>query len=205
MIKLIFLQFAITYTSIAWSQFNTIKSAADLHLPTNVNNINDTIVPSYKSKTELLSMITIDRRVKYLKFFAPLQKVVMNSNYGLRHHPLLGTLKVHCGIDLKARYEAVFVIANGIVTFAGNGKKEGNYVIVKHNNIESLYCHLSVLLCQKGDSVKGGSCIGISGNSGLSTGPHLHFGMRYNKQLINPAIFLQNINLLNRGYNFFIN
>jgi len=201
-IRLLLYQLTLLYTTIASCQFNTIKDAAAPHLYTVVNKLNDTCILkdtsllNEKNMTEVVSMLT-DNQSKELRFFAPLRKVLVTSVYGVRYHPILGTIKLHAGIDLKARYEAVFAIANGIVTFAGYGKKEGNYLIVEHNNIESFYLHLSVLLAKKGDIVKGGSCIGISGNSGITTGPHLHFGMRYYGQPVNPEVFLKNIRLLN--------
>lgn len=195
-IRLILVQLSLLHTIIASSQFNTIKDAAASHLYTVVNNLKDTCLlkdSSLLTENRMTEVVLF----KELKFFAPLRKVLVTSEYGVRYHPILGTVKLHAGIDLKACYEAVFAIANGIVTFAGYGKNEGNYLIVQHNNIESFYLHLAVLLATKGDIVKGGSCIGISGNSGITNGPHLHFGMRYYGQLINPRVFLKNIRLLN--------
>lgn len=94
---------------------------------------------------------------------------------------------MHNGIDLKAYYEPVFAIADGLVKEASFGDKEGNYIVILHGGLESIYCHLSTILCKKGQSIKGGECIGISGNSGGSTGPHLHFGIKYmNTIYINP-------------------
>lgn len=195
-IGLILSNFSLLYTTIASCQFNTIKDAVAPHLYTVVDNLKDT---GLLKDTSLLNENSMTEAVSFkeLRFFAPLRKVLVTSEYGVRYHPILGSIKLHFGIDLKAHYEAVFAIATGIVTFAGYGKKEGNYLIIEHNNIRSFYFHLSVLLAKKGDIVKGGSCIGISGNSGITTGPHLHFGMRYYGQPINPRVFLKNIRLLN--------
>lgn len=93
---------------------------------------------------------------------------------------------MHNGVDLKAFYEPVYAIADGIVKTAGYGQKEGYYVVLLHGEVESVYCHLSEFLCKQGQMIKGGSCIGISGNSGNSTGPHLHFGIKHLNAEQNP-------------------
>ncbi len=101
---------------------------------------------------------------------------------------------MHKGVDLKAYYEPVFAMADGVVKITGYKEREGNYIVITHGDVESIYCHLCILLCKQGQYVKGGNCIGVSGNSGFSTGPHFHFGVKsvnyFNpKDLFNPKIF----------------
>lgn len=122
------------------------------------------------------------------EFYPPLRKMQATSGYGYRHHPVVGGIKFHSGVDLKAYYETVYSIADGIVEKCGYDDVSGNYIIINHGKIKTGYCHLSRFLKNVGDIVKGGSAIGISGNTGRSTGPHLHFGVKYFEKNINPAL-----------------
>lgn len=108
----------------------------------------------------------------------------------MRLHPIGNTLKMHKGVDLKAFYEPVYSMADGFVTEAAFGRDEGNYIKLSHGRVGSVYCHLSRLFCTKGQSVSGGTCIGISGNTGNSTGPHLHFGIKFNGVPVDPLTYL---------------
>ena len=130
-----------------------------------------------------------NNRPNQFRLYLPLRKIEITSLYGMRFHPLEKKMKMHDGVDLKAYYEPVYCIADGIVKSAGYGEKEGYYVLVLHGDVESVYCHLSLLECKVGQFAKGGTCIGISGNSGNSTGPHLHFGINYKIRPINPISF----------------
>lgn len=125
------------------------------------------------------------------RFYPPLKNIVATSAYGWRRHPVTGERKFHRGIDLKAWYEPVYAIADGVVKKAGWGNLEGYYVVITHGGAETIYCHLSRLFCSPGDTLKGGSALGISGNTGRSTGPHLHFGMRYKRFAVNPLKLLE--------------
>ena len=132
----------------------------------------------------------------FSKIVMPLKnKITVTSPYGTRTHPIFGTKKMHNGIDLKARYENVYAVLDGIVTESGwDSKGGGNYIKVKHfNRFETAYLHLSEIYYRVGDSVKAGFIIGKSGNSGNSTGPHLHFSVKEFGQSINPSHFLNDL------------
>ena len=135
------------------------------------------------------------------KFYAPLKTIIPTSHYGWRKHPVTGDTKFHTGIDLKAYYEPVYSIADGVVSFTGYGAVEGNYVVINHGQVSSVYCHLSKLLFAAGDTIKAGEVLGISGNTGRSTGPHLHFGVRWREsdQKLNPQYFLNMLGPINRN------
>jgi len=120
------------------------------------------------------------------KFYPPLRKMIPTSQFGWRKHPVTGEHKFHTGVDLKAYYEPVYSIADGIVSFAGYGDIEGNYVIINHGEVSSVYCHLSKILFSTNQIIKAGELLGISGNTGRSTGPHLHFGVRWKSERLNP-------------------
>lgn len=133
------------------------------------------------------SVRSINNNSKF-SFRPPLKKLIVTSKFGNRIHPIKGVLKFHAGVDYKAYYEPVYVIAAGVVEFAGQGKNEGNYVVIRHSeNSKSIYCHLSALYVTKGQRIITGHIIGKSGNTGRSTGPHLHFAVKYNGRYLNPS------------------
>jgi murein DD-endopeptidase MepM/ murein hydrolase activator NlpD len=127
------------------------------------------------------------------KIYMPLEsRISVTSPYGMRFHPISGTRKMHNGADLKAHYEKVHSVSDGIVTEAGwDSGGGGNYMKVRHSNLfVTSYLHLSEIYYNAGDYVKAGFIIGKSGNSGNSTGPHLHFSVTENGKFINPIRFL---------------
>ncbi|MCK9235143.1 MAG: M23 family metallopeptidase [Weeksellaceae bacterium] len=122
-------------------------------------------------------------------------EIIITSGFGSRYHPILKDKRPHNGIDIKANNEPVKSILDGEVTADGwdiNGG--GLYIKIKHSDkYETLYMHLSQLLTKKGDYVKAGDIIGISGNTGNSTGPHLHFAVKENGKFIEPSSFLNQL------------
>ena len=98
----------------------------------------------------------------------------------------------HKGIDIASPYGSdVFCAAKGKVIFAGQKGGYGNCVIVEHGNgLATLYGHLSKVLVKANQEVKVGEIIAKSGNTGRSTGPHLHYEVRKNNMPINPKLFL---------------
>jgi murein DD-endopeptidase MepM/ murein hydrolase activator NlpD len=132
----------------------------------------------------------------FSKIVMPLKnKITVTSSYGTRTHPIFGTKKAHNGIDLKASYENVYSVMDGIVTATGwDSKGGGNFIKVKHfNRFETSYLHLSEIYYRTGEIVKVGFVIGKSGNTGNSTGPHLHFSVKEFGQSINPSHFLNDL------------
>jgi murein DD-endopeptidase MepM/ murein hydrolase activator NlpD len=132
----------------------------------------------------------------FSKIVMPLHnEIQITSGFGIRTHPIFGTQKVHNGIDLKANYENVYAVLDGIVTASGwDPKGGGNYIKVNHfNRFETSYLHLSEIYYRIGEKVKAGFIVGKSGNSGNSTGPHLHFSVKEFGQNINPVHFLNDL------------
>lgn len=136
------------------------------------------------------------QEVNYSKIVMPLnRKISVTSPYGTRIHPIFGTSKFHNGVDLAAHYENVHSVLDGIVTETGwDNKGGGNYIKIRHfNRFETAYLHLSEMYYRVGESVKAGFIIAKSGNSGNSTGPHLHFSVKEFGKSINPAHFLNDL------------
>ena len=99
----------------------------------------------------------------------------------------------HLGIDLKADIGAtVFSSHSGRVVYVGNRLTNyGNVVIVEYSQRwASLYAHLHTIKVKIGQKIKKGDMVGISGNTGKTSGPHLHFELMYNKKPINPIPYL---------------
>ncbi|WP_243371307.1 M23 family metallopeptidase [Geotalea sp. SG265] len=101
----------------------------------------------------------------------------ISSNYGWRHDPIDGNLRHHSGVDIAVvSGTPVKAIAPGTVTFSGNRGGYGNLIIIEHEGgMTSLYGHNSVLLVSEGETVDASKIIALSGSTGRSTGPHLHF------------------------------
>ena len=97
---------------------------------------------------------------------------------------------MHNGLDLKAYYEDVYSMFPGIVMSTGQDNRSGKYIIIKTGTYSVCYCHLSRVEVEKGAYVNAGDVIAQSGNTGMSTGPHLHLTIKNNGKVIDPAIIL---------------
>ena len=144
-----------------------------------------------------------DKKVPFgdLGAFMPLNREIsITSPYGTRMHPIFGASKFHNGIDLAANYENVYSVLDGIVTETGwDNNGGGNYIKVNHfHRFETAYLHLSEMYYRVGEFVKAGFIIAKSGNSGNSTGPHLHFSVKEFGQNINPTHFLNDLIKVNQ-------
>ncbi len=119
----------------------------------------------------------------------------ISSEFGMRIHPISGKKLMHTGIDFAVdKGIPVRAAAEGKVIFAGKNGGYGLIVKVDHQNgIESWYAHNSELKVQKGDFVKKGEIIAISGATGYTTGEHLHYEVRFNGKPINPRIYLPEV------------
>ena len=132
----------------------------------------------------------------------PQKRVKVTSPYGMRKDPMTGIYKKHNGVDLRARKAMVYSMFPGIVHKVGYDERSGNYVIIHHGEIAVSYCHLSKILIIKGSRVHAHEVIGISGNTGRSTGEHLHVTCKMKGTYINPEIIFQYIrNILDSSEN----
>ena len=120
---------------------------------------------------------------------APIKGAPVTSLFGMRFHPILHILRLHAGIDFGAPVGShVRAAADGTVEFAGEARGFGNHVRIQHAGFETSYSHLSVIpnSIRPGVKVKEGDIIALSGNTGLSTGPHLHFEYYLNGVAVDP-------------------
>ena len=125
----------------------------------------------------------------------PLPGLYVTSPFGYRIHPIAGRPQMHSGVDLRARRDTVRCILDGRVMCTSLRPGLGLSVRAGHGDVESVYGHLSVRFVSAGDTVVAGQPIGISGSTGLATGEHLHFEVRYRGRPINPLAFLAGLAL----------
>lgn len=125
-------------------------------------------------------------------FAYPVRYAGVSSPFGNRFHPVLKRYILHTGVDLVAKYVPLRAAKSGVVTFAGNMSGYGKIIIIRHDNgYETRYAHLSVISTNVGEHVNQGDLIGKTGNSGRTTGAHLHFEIRQNGIPKNPMKYLR--------------
>jgi len=123
----------------------------------------------------------------------PVNVPYTSSSYGWRRDPILGKRAFHEGIDFSAAHgEPIYATAGGIVEKAGRAGAYGNLVTINHGGgLQTRYAHISKILVKKGDIVKKEDLIAYVGNTGRSTGPHLHYEIRLNKHSLDPKQYLR--------------
>ena len=116
----------------------------------------------------------------------------LTSGFGYRRHPILGTLRLHAGIDIgAAQGSQVWAPKPGEVIFAGWNGGYGNCIMIEHaGGVVTLFGHLSEIDVSEGQRVGQGSLIGLVGTTGASTGPHLHFEIRIGGEPTDPLEYL---------------
>lgn len=113
----------------------------------------------------------------------------VSSGFGYRVHPVLGTRKLHNGVDLSVPIGTpVLAAQQGEVAVAAEDRLNGLYVVIDHGfGVRSSYCHLDRIDVARGQALARGEALGRSGNTGRSTGPHLHFTLKVGGEAIDPA------------------
>lgn len=130
---------------------------------------------------------------KILPTGAPVKNVRITSNYGTRNDPFTGKPKSHRGIDFAGKIGTeLMAVAPGRVVSAGERVGYGTTVEIDHGlGFTTLYAHLSQAMVSRGDWVRPGTIVGLGGSSGRSTGPHLHYEIRYKGAPFNPTTFVK--------------
>ncbi len=123
----------------------------------------------------------------------PVDVPYRSSSYGWRHDPILGIRAFHNGLDFSAAQgEPIRATADGRVKTVGRGPDYGKFVVIDHGDrLETRYAHASKILVSEGDLVQREDVIALVGNTGRSTGPHLHYEIRYKNRSLDPRQYLK--------------
>ena len=116
----------------------------------------------------------------------------LTSDFGYREHPVQGEERFHYGLDIAAAAGTeISCFADGTVTAVGESSSYGKYITVSHGGgFSTLYAHCSRILAASGASVKEGDAIAEVGETGVATGPHLHFELHQGSQYLNPIYYV---------------
>lgn len=165
---------------------NSIEELFDLELDNSL---------TLNERVDLTQVTLKEKRLtlRQIPSIYPLKYKGVTSKFGWREHPVLKRREFHSGIDLRAKMGTdIFATADGIVTYVRDNydKGYGNMIIISHNyGFKTVYAHLSKILVKKGDVINQRDLIAKSGNSGLSSGPHLHYSIKYVDTHLNPQNF----------------
>lgn len=120
----------------------------------------------------------------------------ITSEYGNRTNPVSGEYLMHSGVDIAASQGTEIRAAySGIVSEVGSNSVGGNYISLVHKDgSETLYCHCSKIIAEKGDVIRAGETIALVGSTGRSTGPHLHFEITVDGNTEDPLLYLPHEN-----------
>ncbi|WP_240782078.1 M23 family metallopeptidase [Qipengyuania sediminis] len=123
----------------------------------------------------------------------PASLSAISSGFGYRHDPFTGAAAMHSGLDFRGPIGApIHAAAKGRISFVGTQAGYGNTVEISHGNgLVTRYAHMSRFSARVGQDVAAGAVIGAIGNTGRSTGPHLHFEVRHHGRALNPRLFLE--------------
>ena len=180
------------------AQFHTIASRP-------LQNKVETVKDRPKSETvgvkDSLAMVgkkeeSIDREKwleRYMSVSLPLKKIKVTSPFGMRKDPFTGKRRMHNGIDLHAQNDEVYAMFPGVVKKVGYDKRSGNYVTLQHGDYTVSYCHLSRVIVKEKTPVLAGDIVGITGNTGRSTGEHLHLSCKIKGESLNPQKIIEYI------------
>lgn len=168
------------------------KALFDSAKKVNINELNDTI-ENYIDK--LKSQITGEKTIKekvYSEFEPPLQGKTV-SGFGSRTNAISGKGEVHDGIDFNVpEGTEVRSCSSGTVKYTGEDKTLGKYIIIDHGmGIETKYASLKEIKVKKDDKIKEGDVVALSGGSGESSSPHLHFELLYMGECKNPEEYIK--------------
>ena len=119
-------------------------------------------------------------------------EVALIADFGMRYHPVLKIRRMHAGVDFEVEEGTpVYATGDGTVHVAEENTAYGKHIRIQHaDGFETVYAHLSEMNVTSGVDVKKGEQIGLTGNTGLSQGPHLHYEIRKDRKPLNPEDYL---------------
>jgi len=133
--------------------------------------------------------------MQFIPSGSPIEYKGITSKFGYRTHPTLHRREFHRGLDMRAKMNTpVYATADAIVEWAGMHKRSGfgNLIILQHNyGFRTYFGHLNKIVIKSGKFVRKGDLIAYTGNSGMSSGPHLHYEIRFIQRAVNPYEFVK--------------
>jgi murein DD-endopeptidase MepM/ murein hydrolase activator NlpD len=140
----------------------------------------------------LNALDTMKSQARRFPIISPIPNADITSRFGYRKDPIIGNAAFHGGIDFRAEIgQPVQAPAAGVVEFAGSKGGYGNCVEIRHKNgLLTRFGHLSRIRVNEGDKIAAGAVIGDVGNTGRSTGPHLHYEIRVDDNPVDPWRYL---------------
>ena len=190
----------LTHT-ISYAQFNTVsmeKSFYKVEVTAASDNVDDDNRSGIVSTPETVITEHEARDLTPVSIFRlPLDTLIVTSPYGYRIDPFTRKRKMHSGMDFRASSDKVYAMMPGKVLKVGYDKVSGNYITLQHGSITVSYCHLFQVLKNKNEFVTVGEVVGVTGNTGRSTGEHLHLTCKIKDKKVNPMIILDYISNLN--------
>lgn len=185
------------------SIFDALQNS-DNDLNNQIRFIDDVIARFEREKSstdEIQRMLSINQRLfKCLPAIKPTSGELTEHGFGMRKHPILGIYRMHEGIDIITDVGTeVVATGDGIVDFVGTKGGLGIAVEIDHGfGYRTIYGHLSKTKVREGQKISRGDVIALSGNTGLSSGPHLHYEVLHNGINLDPeGFFFDNLNLFN--------
>ena len=183
---------------VSYAQFNTIGDVSSRPSVISIKNPSEQSVAQKDSVQSDSASTDIPDRIErkeerlrtYLSVSFPLKKIQINSKFGMRKHPVYHKYMMHNGLDLHARHEDVLSILPGKVLRVGYDSRSGKYVTVQTANYTVSYCHLSEQYVKPNDYLHAGEPLGLTGNTGASTGEHLHLTTKKDGKAFAPTILL---------------
>jgi len=156
-------------------------------------DVADSIVLKHSLDQNIKYLTSLEEFINDMPFSEPMSINYVSSRFGTRSDPFMKTPKEHHGVDLVGPYMAkVYAPAAGQVIFAGQKGGYGKAVIIEHeHNVKTIYGHLNSYRVKAGDNVKRGDIIGLQGNTGRSTGQHLHYEILRGYHRYDPLDFVK--------------
>jgi len=175
------------------SAMDTLREYRVEELPEAVEPVSvETLAYVLYSDQNLPESASLEQDLLGFDYCSPLPGATVSSEYGYREHPVEGEERFHYGIDLAANTgTAISCFADGTVKAVGESSSYGKYCIVDHGGgYSTLYAHCSRITTSSGREVSGGEKIAEVGETGIATGPHLHFELQKDGTYLNPVYYV---------------
>jgi murein DD-endopeptidase MepM/ murein hydrolase activator NlpD len=190
---------AVDQTADYSGQGGPLEEEAMMNSPFNHEELLERQLSKKNFNSEIDYMIVLEKLARVAPFAKPMKNYYISSGFGARVDPLTHHGAVHKGLDfVGVSKEKIISPSEGKVILAKRFSSYGNAIVIDHGfGITTRYGHLDSIKVEEGQMVKKGEVIAIQGNTGRSTGAHLHYEVRYKNIPLNPRKFLEAGNFLN--------